>query len=209
MKNNNIYSSKFSSEFISVSQEEEYEKIYKIAIEKGDYDFLLKDDSFFQFSCELNNSNGKLTKLRYAYYQNPRAYPTYEEFLKDIFNTEIEQCGEIFQFEYEQMIAEAKINRGVCPIRYDYDYELYQGMYHSISHIHIGHNNEVRIAVNKMLTPEKFALFVLRNIYYDVWMECYKNNVKFQQRCLTSKQRCEALVEEYFSKEENKQLFLS
>ena len=66
---------------------------------------------------------------------------------------------------YEQAIAEAKLQEGITPIRYDYDYQRYDPIFHPISHIHIGHNNGVRIGISKILfTTKNLYFFVIRNI---------------------------------------------
>lgn len=198
---------KFSTEFISVSQEKNYTNIYETAIRYGDYDFLLNDDSIVQFSCEVHATNQNFNKYRYAFFENPRSYPTYEEFLKDEFNSSIEEVGESLKQEYEQIISEAELSDAVCPVRYDYDYKLYKGIYHPISHIHIGHNNNVRIGIDKILTPEKFIVFILMNVYPAIWEEVCKNDVDIKEKCLKYKSRCE-VISSYINDEEDNLLLL-
>ncbi|MEG3900266.1 MULTISPECIES: hypothetical protein [unclassified Microcoleus] len=98
--------SKFSRDFFQTSQDiahnGDYRKLYQVAITNKDYDILLEDYSFFQFSCESNLNNK--VKYRYAYYEVPSEFPTYEEFLNEN-NFSYKDCGEEFRPDYEQVIA--------------------------------------------------------------------------------------------------------
>lgn len=198
---------KFSDRFISASQTDDYNLIYKIGMEDAAYDILLKDNSFLQFSMEIENSRNNEFKLRYAYYQSPNKVKTYEDFLESI-GFDYEECGDSFLNDYDQYVWEEQINKGACPIRYDFDYELYKRLKHSISHIHIGHNNEVRIPTGKVLLPEKFILFIIRNVYPNIWVEIVENNNKLLQECLKIKVKCEDIDSESFSIEERSLLNL-
>ncbi|OAK17196.1 DUF2290 domain-containing protein [Bacillus wiedmannii] len=197
---------KYSEQFIKLSQKKDYEKLYKVAMENMDYDFLLKDDSFFQFSCVLSNNKLEEGTIRYAYYENPRSYNTYEQFLEGN-GFEYSECGEELRLEYEQEIAEARLKNSVTPIRYDYDFKLYEPIHHPISHIHIGHNNDVRIPLSKILTPAKFVNFVLRNAYSKQWKVAFQNE-SFQDLCISTKNSCYDVQDTFFQKKEKDFLYM-
>ncbi|WP_339241298.1 DUF2290 domain-containing protein [Paenibacillus sp. FSL F4-0243] len=197
---------KYSEEFVSVCQSDDYDSIYKVAMKNMDYDFLLMDDSILQFSCTSDTDTLDEGIIRYAFYENPRTYRTYEEFLSDLDAT-YEECGDEFLQYYEQEISEAKLKSYVTPIRYDYNYELYTPIEHSISHIHLGHNNNVRVATSKILTPAKFVSFVLRNVYTKKWINAYRNDA-FKEICLTAHQTCHPINTAYFTSEEKKLLHI-
>ncbi len=55
----------------------------------------------------------------------------------------------------------------VLPIRYDYDTLAYKLKIHSSSHMHIGHNNEMRIPCDKIVLPQNFISFVIRHVYFE------------------------------------------
>ena len=117
-----------------------------------DYDFLLEDDSFIQISCSLDGSNG-VKVIRYAYYENPRKIKSYDEFINELFPEEFIDYSEeepLFLRDYEQYKMEALLKESITPIRYDYDLENFLPIVHPASHIHIGHNNDVRIPINKI-----------------------------------------------------------
>ena len=195
--------SKFSKEFFEVSQTNNYSKIYKTAREKYDYDFLLIDQSIFQFSCEENNE--QIIQIRYAFYEPPTMIPTYEEFLED---NELDyfEVGDAFFQDYEQAMAEAKIKISVTPIRYDYDVLLYKGLEHSASHFHIGHNNEIRIPTKYILSPKAFVGFVIKQVYRKQWIYLFKDNgfIEAYQKI----KDCPELSRELFSTDEDKDFFI-
>lgn len=203
----NLSINKFSEEFIKSSQGIDYEKTYRIAMQNLDFDYLLTDDSFFQFSCTVNDDNLNQGTIRYAFYENPRSYKTYNEFLEES-GFSYSECGDELFMEYEQEIDEAKIKNAVTPIRYDYDFELYDPSYHPISHLHIGHNNNVRIPLNKILTPSKFTVFVLQNTYIKQWRNSISQE-RFREMCKVTKSRCYDIESSLFTQEEMEFLYLS
>ncbi|MCW1940889.1 DUF2290 domain-containing protein [Bacillus anthracis] len=202
-----ITPSKFSEDFIMVSQDEDYDKIHKTALENADYDILISDYSFFQFSLDAAGV------IRYAYYQSARKVPTYDEFLKanDLSKDESYAEGErLFSAEYDQLVSEAKLNNSVTPVRYDYNEEQYDGILHPISHLHVGHENEIRIPLNMVLTPQAFIAFILRHIYYEKWKTAVQNDPEFLNEYLVFKNSCLAISDsEKFNIDEKKDLHLA
>lgn len=192
--------SKFSEEFIKASQSEEYEKVYKSAMRNSDYDFILKDDSFFQFSCDVISGSDDTNYIRYAYYPNPRYYCTYDEFLEanDFSSEEYDNYLEIC---YEQEIAEARLKSAVTPIRYEYDLYRYIPSIHPISHLHIGHEENMRLALSKIMVPQKFVSFVIRAFYYDDWKKAMKDNEIYMNICCRAKNKCPSVINEFFKDE--------
>lgn len=200
--------SKFSSEFSSVCHKNDYQKIYQTAMSQSDYDVILIDNSFIQFSMFIDSKDEKKLIIRYAYYPNPSDVDTYEEFLKSI-DLDYDECKDMFIREYEQYTSEAKVNSGVCPIRYDYNYEIYDGIKHSISHLHIGHNNKVRIPCDKIFLPEKFILFIIRNAYPEKWSKIVDLEEELFKNCLSMKLKCPEVDSDYFDEDERKIFYLS
>lgn len=189
-----LENSKFSTEFIKISKSEDYDEIFKTALRNSDYDIILIDDSFFQFSCSKGNIDEGV--IRYAFYENPRSYPVYEEFLISLGFT-YEECGDEFFVDYEQEMEEAKLKRNIMPIRYDYDHRLYDSFKHSISHIHFGHNNETRVSTSTVLNPAKFVSFVVRNVYPKVWNNAFQDDY-FRDLCLSAKRACHPVKDNFF-----------
>ncbi|WP_318616770.1 DUF2290 domain-containing protein [Sporosarcina sp. YIM B06819] len=202
-----LTSDKFSEEFFRISQKDDYEEIYRVAMKNMDFDYVLLDDSIFQFSCRLVDGRVERGTIRYAFYESPRKIITYEEFLlqNDLF---IDEDDGAFIDYYEQEKSEAALKNTVTPIRYDYDYGLFQPIHHPISHMHIGHNNQVRIPINKIISPAKFVVFVLRNVYPKLWKEAFYRE-QFKSLCLAAKNSCSDLDFNHFNEEEKRLLFLS
>lgn len=200
---------KFSKKFweICIDTDTLYHEVYQLAMENGDYDFILIDDSILQFSCDNYNYHTNIGRIRYAYYQNPRIYPTYDEFL--ITNGLIPvECGDMFYEDYNQYIFEADLSKKITTVRYDYNYKDYNPPYHPISHLHIGHNNDVRIAIKRVLFPIKFTSFVVRNVYINKWQNVYTQNAIFKDSILSKKNNCLILETTVFNEDEGKFLHI-
>ena len=185
---------------------DDYELIYKTAMKHLDYDFLLEDDSFFQFSAIKGKTNLEDGKLRYAYYPNPREYSTYLEFLSEN-NLNYDECGDCFCEEYYQYISEAKLKNAITPIRYDYDFSEYDSKKHPISHLHIGMEQTVRMPIARFITPQEFVILVIRNIYFEKWTKILDSEayIKILKK---SKKDNNLLKDEYFKPSEKRHLFL-
>jgi hypothetical protein len=201
-----ISPAKLSDEFIRLSTKRDYDKIHRIALENGDYDLLLEDYSFFQFTKD------DAGVIRYAYYQTARDIPTYSEFLESLgFSKEdikSQDGGELpFINDYDQAVSEAKLCDSATPIRYDYNEGQYVKVIHPTSHIHIGHENEVRIPLKVILSPQSFVAFIIRHIYYDEWK---KSMIKadFVQEYLKVKNSCHEVDIEKFDQDEKQDLYI-
>lgn len=169
----NLKNDGVSDEFKKASLSNKYYEAYKIGLESYDFDFLLIDESYFQF--QYFNRDGIL-EIRYAYFQNPFEYISYEEFLENEIdlieiNETIESVGSIFETEYNQFLNEQELSSNYSTIRYDSDFKNYKPILHSVSHLHIGHLSNIRIPIDKILSPLRFVLFTLKHIYYHNWKD--------------------------------------
>jgi hypothetical protein len=167
-----------SKEFKAASIKDEYFDCYNIGLSFNDFDFLLIDQSYFQF--EYNNKGSNL-EIRYAFFQTPINYISYEDFLDIIIEAQNlseskEDIGEMFEAEYQQFLNEKEVENKYITIRYDVDYKNYKPLVHSISHLHIGHQNNIRIPIEKFISPLTFVLFILKNVYYSEWKEMNDKN---------------------------------
>ncbi len=199
----------FSDEFKKASQQRDYYNAYKVAKRNLDYNFLLNDDSFFQFSFERNESG--LPSVRYAFFQNPQEYIDYGEYILEFVKEDLLVVGELFREEYEQYLTELQINSASIPIRYDLDVKNYKALIHSVSHIHIGHMNDVRIPCNKIISPKKFALFVIKHSNYSLWKDLIEGENSYTINLLaTAKVACVNLEATYWNIPlEGQELFLT
>lgn len=130
------------------------------------FDIRLVDHAIFQFKTYADG------KTSYCYYQTPLELPTYKEYVADQIEDEpidIEEVGDLFLEDYEQVIATARLRNGVTPIRYDYNSDLYEPGVHPAAHLHIGSGNEIRLYTRRLMLPLSFVLFVLRQMYPESW----------------------------------------
>lgn len=209
-----ISESGVSNEFKKASIKDDYFAAYKIALERFDYDYLLFDQSFFQFQFNPNSDLSGFPDIRYAFFQNPQEFITYKEYLieNDLLTEESseELIGDTFQDLYEQYLIEQQLNLKSCSIRFDVDFKNYRPLVHSVAHMHIGHNNDIRIPCDKLLTPEKFAIFVLKQTYYSHWRGFIDSNNFTILECLnSSKNKCFPLESEKWDEMEKKELFIT
>ena len=156
---------KYSKEFREKMFSDDYKNLYLTAMKNSDYDILLIDDSFFQFSYDKGKK-----KVRYQYFPNPFENMTYEKFLKEHFEN-TENISESYLPEYEQYIEEntdVKINKNFS-IRYDYDEREHKKYIHPISHLHIGSNNSTRIPIDYIITPQLFVYITCMLMYEEGW----------------------------------------
>jgi hypothetical protein len=198
-----------SQEIKKVSKSNNYKKIYDCAIRNFDYEFLLKDDSIFQFSFSGD-------ELRYAFIQNPTYYVSKEEYLTQLLGNEelaqIDSLDELMYLvdenEYEQFLNEQELNSLSNIIRYDATFLGHKPLLHSYAHLHIGMNDSLRIPVSIDLTPLVFVKFCIKNTYYKVWKNEIEKNENFQDSLLISKESCSALDGEKWSEIEKAELYL-
>lgn len=143
-----------------------YRDGYSFLLANRLFDFQFQDGSILQFRA---GTEGGHPLLSYSYYEVPFDIPTYADFLIQELGTTEEEVGEFFIEDYEQVVREADLKASVTPIRYDYSPNLYREGVHPASHFHIGYDNQVRIALERILTPSAFILFVIRHCYPDSW----------------------------------------
>lgn len=168
---------KYSNEFRKSAQKNNYGQTFIVGLQMDDYDFLLTDGSYFQFSFDRE---GKEFILRLAYYPTIKDV-SYSDFLEEIIGIDIDICGGEFMEEYQQYLSEQEV-RFVSPIRYDYNVKLYKRIIHSASHLHLGYEENLRIPVNKILSPSAFVKIVLQYYYYDKWKTKIDDLICFIQK---------------------------
>ena len=202
-----------SKEFKHTSQSCNYFKVYSVGLENYDFDILLNDQSYFQI--EFKEVKGRI-EIRYAYFQNPIDHISYEEFISQEFLVKglydsIDDIGDLFQDYYDQFLVDQEFNSNYSTIRCDYDFENYKPLLHAVSHIHIGHRNNIRIPMNKTITPLMFVLFVIKHVYYYSWKtladpEKINSFIEVLRNCRVGEK---FLKEHEWSKQEELELFLN
>jgi hypothetical protein len=206
-----LYKEGVSDDFKNASIKEDYFSCYSTGLNNFDYDFLLKDESYFQF--EYDNSS-KFLEIRYAFFQNPVDYKTYEEFIIEVIIPSnlvdsIDEAGSLFEEDYKQFLNEQDVKNKYLTIRYDVDYINYHPIVHSLSHLHIGHQNNLRIPVEKFLTPLRFVIFIIKNVYYREWKSFVDSDPDYINQMLRKCSNGETLLHNnYWDRIEKLDLYL-
>lgn len=203
----------YSRNFMDVCRSGRHLDIYQAIRDNLDYEFVLKDDSFFQF-CRKDRY------LRMSYIENPNITCSREDFLKavilDMDGTEPIDNATLADLvddeEYEQYLNELEANANLLYIRYDFDEKGYVPLVHSCSHIHIGMRESIRIPLSKVITPLQFVIFSTKLAYPDVWRRYHESSPDKEaasERLRKIKNQNESLDESVWDGIEESELYLS
>lgn len=198
-----------SDEFKNLSIKPDYPKAYLSGLDNYDYDYLLSDQSYLQFEFSSSKS---VYHIRYSFFQNPFVHKSYEEFFRQELGLEEQsnEYGQLFASEYSQYLSEQPLTSSFLTMRYDMDVSSHKPLIHSTSHIHIGHRNNIRIPVNKIITPSKFTIFVLKNVYYKEWCKIFENDNQYIEGLLgEARSELSLLPKEQWNEHEQLELFLT
>lgn len=182
----------------TMNHEISYNEVFITGLNNHDYNLILIDRSYFQFTMCKVKSN---IVYRYGYYPNP--FISYED--DDTENIEKKELSDFHQ----------KIHLSP-PIRYDIDFEAYRELIHSACHLHIGlHDN--RIPIDKYISPFLFTLFIFKTFYGDEWNK-HDSTIGIsdgRETYLSDKYKRELSVCKYmkidafFSQKDRQQLFIT
>jgi hypothetical protein len=184
--------------------ETDYVTIYLAGMNWSFYNFVLFDFSFFQFSWSSDQS------VRYAYYPNP--FSSKVEDLKR--RKELVEAGMITEEENLVILREEGIDPRTPLIRYEYAPEQYKELLHPCSHFHIGHHDDNRWALNRILSPLAFTLLILKHYYGPTWKESGTdesdpNGNKYETGLIEAKVECRLIGDDRFSAIEARSFFFS
>lgn len=204
LKEDNIHRwNPYSEECTEYSRGTDYKVIYQKMADNRDYDILLFDDSMLQMS--LTNGESRL-----LYIQNPLCFISFEDYLIENgieYKSEwADWFHESFYEDYQQALEGMKLNSGAVYLRYDVDSRGRKDNenIHAYTHLHVGLNNSIRIPVGKHLTPYTFVMFVLRNVYYDKWVDLVRNG----EISFGYKRHCTELPGDAWTEDEKKELYI-
>lgn len=125
------------------------------------YSFILIDNSILYYKYSGS-------ELKFVFFECPYNCLTYKEFL--IENDLVEEFEDrTFSDYYEEYIYQCTLKENPTMIRYELDVNAYFSGLHPVSHMHIGHKNNVRLGINKILNPKSFTSFILRQHYPALW----------------------------------------
>lgn len=191
---------KITQDMVSELRQLNYVDQWKLARAHRWHHILLGDLSFFAFS-ELAG------KPSFGYYPCPLDIGSIADFLTERELKPTQRNRVESAEEYELAIETAALKDSITPIRYDIDFNAYGKGIHPAVHLHIGWNNDIRIATRRTLTPLAFVLFVIRQAYPKNWLNLldHKDNLKLSQRIRSDLKEIEP---EYWRMEDDLQHYL-
>ncbi|QNM95773.1 DUF2290 domain-containing protein [Chitinimonas koreensis] len=134
-----------------------YEEIYTEVESNDGYHIKLPDGGLLIFQYTFNGTT-TLTKHRLCY------FPSFELPIYD-------KAPNLY--ENDELYGDVILNKLVrFPIRFDYDPNAHKDVEHPISHLTLGQYDNCRIPVGAAVSPNEFAMFILRNFY----SRSYKKN---------------------------------
>jgi hypothetical protein len=138
-----------------------YPKLWEQCLRRGWYDLRLIDESFVQFRVD--------GQLSYSFYEAPIRAESFEDFAARLFGDDWEILGEDLRGEYDTYLDSLPRDWPATPIRFDFSPDQYRSPGHPAAHLHFGYSSDLRIATRRILSPEAFILFVIRQFYPLHW----------------------------------------
>lgn len=184
-------------------------EIYLCGLKSQNYNILLNDYSFIQYSWEKDEH------YRYAFYPNPFGSRSPEGRINFLKKRKMVTEGIISEEEFLTLLDESQ-NEGFIPIlRYENSPEQYDEFAHPCSHLHIGTHGENRWAFQRALSPLAFSMLVVKQYYPDEWKVFgedatdseYKN--RFERALVFERENsCRILHPHHFSDFEERSFFI-
>jgi hypothetical protein len=174
---------------------------WKLASQEKWFHIELEDLSLFLFHESEHAAS-------FSFMHSPVSIPSKKEFLSNLGIENTPQNRRDFSSQYEMVLDTATAKRTVTPIRFDFDAIGYATGVHPIGHIHIGLENDIRLAVSRKMTPTSFLLFIMRHMYPDSWRRLIGHQ---ESRRLESaiRSNCQVMPEEYWQELDRLELYLS
>jgi hypothetical protein len=147
----------------SIYRSKSFIENWKSLISDNIYSFILSDNSTLNFKLDEASS-----KISFTFFECPYKCLTYKEYLIEN-DLEDDYEDKILLDYYEVYLHQCELKENPITIRYDLDYNSYFSGLHPVSHIHIGHKNQVRLGFQKILNPKSFVSFILRQTYPGIW----------------------------------------
>lgn len=136
-----------------------YPDLFFSGLKLNQFNFILKDLSYFQFSRNMND-------VRYAFYPSPfdpKMLKVLDELTNALDSNTLEDEA------YNVCIESLPSNYCRPVIRYDYSPDQYKPVKHPTAHFHIGTFGEDRWCVERLLTPYAFALQMAKMYFGEYW----------------------------------------
>lgn len=153
---------RYPSDMPSTLRRLQYREAWARCAREGWYDFLLIDQSLFQFRLDGDYRS-------FGFLECPLTLLSFEDFAFDKLGSDWEVMESELREEYETYLSADLAEKSVTPVRYDYEPKLYRPGVHPAGHIHFGIGNQIRVCVTKLMNPMSFCLFIIRHFYPAKW----------------------------------------
>ena len=160
----------------------------------------MKDGSFFQFTARSE------TDIHYSFFPCIEQTLSFDQYFEEYAT---EDNVDYLEQEYEMYLSTDRERNFPCPIRYDLAVSEYTEVLHPCAHIHVGINTDIRIACDKVLKPEAFVDWVIKNMYKNEWDTLYQSDDRIKQYILKLKDQSECLSSDKFTSNEKKVLHIT
>jgi len=148
-------------EIIRAQRELPYEEMWRLAHDKKWFHVQFEDLSIVQFQNTPAPS--------YHLIECPLDVPPLGDFLETMkIDYRDRHSADVVDL-YNEAIDTASLRKYVTPIRYDRDFRSYRRGIHPAAHLHIGLDNNIRLALPREMTPWSFLLFIVRQKYPTHW----------------------------------------
>ena len=156
----------------------DYYALFQSVEKNYDYEFRLKDGSFFQMAFLEDG-------LRYAFLESISEIISFEDYYISEGLTE-EQVREMTEEEFALLsecydVEVDSLKEKVHPLYIRYDFtsrpEEHIPNIHSSAHFHFGWDNQSRIPCSRILTPESFACFSIKMYSPSIWKEMLEKEI--------------------------------
>ncbi len=143
----------------------------------------------------------------FQYLACPLELPSYSEFVDQYFPG---RTG-AYQFEaasdYAELLDTSNWKDHVHPIRYDCDPNAYRAGSHPLAHIHMGVDNNVRIALRRYMSPLAFLYFIIRQEFPENWIHLNETNLGPRIESVV-RESLEEISSEFFNEWDHREVYL-
>jgi hypothetical protein len=137
----------------------DYNVVYETGLSLSQYNFILKDLAYFQFSHSMGS------EWALAYYPNPRVSGSPDALVEFNELKDAADRGEINDEEFSSLASNLRVGNYIPRVRFEYSESQYRRVRHPGAHFHIGMSGEDRWASSRKLSPRSFGLLIAKHYY--------------------------------------------
>ncbi len=148
---------------VALSADSTLEQIYRSGLSRANYNYLLWDFAYFQFSWSSE------TEWRLAFWPNPYISGVDRSHRELAYLEAQQESGALSEEEVSSFVDTFPNYGAIPPLRFEYSRQQYVELIHPAAHFHIGRHFDHRWPSAVCLGPRAFAMVVLRLYYGARW----------------------------------------